>query len=122
MAVTKAALAIVILASAALGSCVSSRVEAPPASSGEPRVNEQVEPTAGRWKTWVLTSGSQLRLPPPPDQAGTAAELRELRALAGQRDAAALDRISFWDAGAPGDRWNGILADELSKHNLAGAT
>ena len=34
---------------------------APSASSG------QVEPNAGSWKTWVLTSGSQLRLPAPPD-------------------------------------------------------
>src|SRR5262249_60303173 len=42
--------------------------------------------------------------------------------MAARRDAAALDQISFWDSGAPGYRWNGILADELSKHNLAGAT
>ena len=27
----------------------------------------QVEPEAGQWKTWVLTSGSQMRLAPPPD-------------------------------------------------------
>ena len=27
----------------------------------------QVEPKAGTWKTHVLTSGSELRLPPPPD-------------------------------------------------------
>ena len=84
--------------------------------------SEQVEPSAGRWKTWVLTSGSQLRLPPPPDAVATAAELQQLRAMAARRDAAALDQISFWDSGAPGYRWNGILADELSKHNLAGAT
>jgi hypothetical protein len=29
----------------------------------------QVEPNAGKWKTWVLSSGDQLRLPPPPDEA-----------------------------------------------------
>jgi membrane-associated phospholipid phosphatase len=120
MAVTKSALAIAILAGATLGGCVSSRIEAPPPPRGAP-AGEQVEPSAGRWKTWVLTSGSQLRLPPP-DQAATATELRGLRAMAGQRDTAALDRISFWDAGAPGYRWNGILADELAKHKLAGAT
>ena len=33
-----------------------------------------------------------------------------------------VDRIVFWDAGAPGYRWNGILADELFKRNLSGAT
>ncbi len=120
MVFTKSALTIVIIASLSLMSCASWRAEAPP--SGGPRADEQVEPLAGGWKTWVLTSGSQLRLPAPPDQAATAFELQELRALATRRDAAALDRVSFWDAGAPGYRWNGILADELSKHNLAGAT
>src|SRR5262245_47696633 len=114
MAIKHSATAIAIFAFATLGACMSSRVASSPPSD--------VEPLAGRWKTWVLSSGSQLRLPPPPDQAATEAELHQLRALAGQRDAAALDRIGFWDSGAPGYRWNGILADELSKHNLAGAT
>ena len=27
----------------------------------------QVEPGAGKWKTWVIPSGSALRLPAPPD-------------------------------------------------------
>src|SRR5262249_44124728 len=80
------------------------------------------EPLAGRWKTWVLTAGSQLRLSPPPDASATAAELGELRALGARRDAAARDQIGFWDSGAPGYRWNGILGDELAKHNLTGAT
>jgi membrane-associated phospholipid phosphatase len=67
-----------------------------------------VEATAGRWKTWVLDSGSQFRLPQPPDDAATAVELDELRALAARRDGAALDQIAYWDAGAPGYRWNEI--------------
>jgi membrane-associated phospholipid phosphatase len=80
-----------------------------------------VEPRAGTWKTWVLTSGSQFRLPPPPDQAATTGELQTLRALATQRDANALERIHYWDAGAPGYRWDQILADEFSKHGISGA-
>ena len=55
----------------------------------------QIEPTAGTWKTWVLVSGGELRLPSPPDQAETSAELDQLRALAGQRDAAAREQIAF---------------------------
>src|SRR5262245_1929601 len=86
------------------------------------RAAAQVDPTAGRWRTWVLSAGSQLRPVPPPDDASTADELHQLHALAAQRDAAALDRIAFWDAGAPGYRWDGVLADELAKHNLAGGT
>jgi len=41
-----------------------------------------VEPCAGMWQTWVLSSGSQLRVTPPPDTAATDAELEQLRALA----------------------------------------
>ena len=70
----------------------------------------QVEPGAGAWPTWTLGSGADLRLPPPPDEAATRVELAELEALAARRDAAALDRVSFWDAGAPAYRWNELIA------------
>jgi membrane-associated phospholipid phosphatase len=68
----------------------------------------QIEPDAGKWKTWVLTSGDQLRLPPPPDQEATRTEIAELKALAKQRNAAALERIKWWNAGPPGYRWTSI--------------
>lgn len=74
----------------------------------------QIEPTAGTWKPWVLASGSELRPPPPPDQAATNAELDQLRALAGQRDAAR-EQIAFWDAGAPSYRWVNIALDQLAR-------
>jgi len=64
---------------------------------------QQVEPLAGTWKTWVLTSGSQLRLPPPPSLA--VMEIGQLRALEAQRDLATRDIINFWDAGSPAYRW-----------------
>jgi hypothetical protein len=50
------------------------------------------EPGAGAWHTWVLESGSELQLEPPPSIQATRDELRELRMLAGQRDAVALDQ------------------------------
>ena len=28
---------------------------------------EQIEPRAGAWKTWILQSGRELRLPAPPE-------------------------------------------------------
>jgi len=70
---------------------------------------QQVEPLAGTWKTWVLTSGSQLRLPPPPDSVATRAEIAQLRALEGERDVAARDLINFWDTADPGFRWIEML-------------
>jgi hypothetical protein len=68
----------------------------------------QVEPKAGSWKTWVLTSGSQLRLPPPPNETATRAETEQLRQMESRRDTAMLDRLNFWNAGPPAFRWNAI--------------
>jgi hypothetical protein len=82
----------------------------------------QVEPQAGTWKTWVLTSGSQFRLPPPPDRAATSSEIGELKTLATQRDAAAQQKIAYWDTGAPGYRWDAITRDELAKHGVVMAS
>jgi membrane-associated phospholipid phosphatase len=65
----------------------------------------------------VLSSGHQLPLARPP---GTAtAEIAQLRALAAQRDAAALHLIRYWDAGAPGYRWNEIAIAHALKEGMA---
>jgi hypothetical protein len=81
----------------------------------------QVEPKAGTWKTHVLTSGSELRLPPPPDASTTQDELAELSTLAAQRDAAARDQISYWDAGWPGYRWTELgMSEGLKRFSAVG--
>jgi len=69
----------------------------------------QVEPRAGQWKTWVLTSGAQFRLPPPPNPAVTRQEQAELLARQTRRDAGAIQQIEYWNAGAPGYRWHQLL-------------
>src|SRR5262245_40585163 len=80
----------------------------------------QIEPQAGRWKTWVINSGSQFRLPPPPHGLAQVVEVRNLITRATQRDAAALNAISFWDAGPPGYRWNEMAANILVRNNITG--
>lgn len=70
---------------------------------------------AGTWQTWVLESGSQLRLPPPPDKATTAQELKELKQLSKQRDEAALLQIAYWDAGPPSYRWQQMALAKMNK-------
>lgn len=80
-------------------------------SDGEAR---QIEPNAGSWKTWILQSGDQLDPGAPPDDRATRAELTDLRGMVTNADAAAMDRITFWDAGAPGYRWN-ELALQLTR-------
>ena len=87
---------------------------APSASSG------QVEPNAGSWKTWVLTSGSQLRLPAPPDKATSDSEIKALKDMVPKRDAAALDQIAFWDTSSPSYRWNEIAVNEALKKGFGG--
>src|SRR5215813_12109137 len=78
----------------------------------------QIEPRAGTWKPWVLKSGSELRLRPPPDAQATASEIQELRALTGQRDAATLERIRYWDFSSPAYRWNEMLTDTAAPQNF----
>jgi membrane-associated phospholipid phosphatase len=71
----------------------------------------QVEPGAGKWKTWIIPSGSALRLPPPPDDQITTTELQWVKECVAQRDPAALSAIRYWDAGSPGYRWM-LLAEQ----------
>jgi len=80
------------------------------------QAREQIEPNAGSWKTWVIASGRDFRAPAPPNDAG--AEIVELKALAGQRDAAAKDLIAYWDVGPPSYRWQQIALEEAMRNNL----
>ena len=80
----------------------------------------QQGPNAGTWKTWVLSSGRELRLAPPPDQTTTENELTELESLAQQRNAAALEQIYFWDTGSPGFRWNELALQQALKNGIGG--
>jgi hypothetical protein len=70
----------------------------------------QVEPGAGKWKTWVIPSGSALRLPAPPDDQISATELQLVKECVPQRDQA-LANIRYWDAGWQGYRWM-LLAEQ----------
>ncbi len=88
------------------------------AGAHHPGTAERAEPSAGAWRAWVLSSGSQFRLPPPPDAAATRAETERLRGMAAGLDAEARDRIAWWDAAAPSYRWNQIAVDESLKAGL----
>jgi membrane-associated phospholipid phosphatase len=63
------------------------------------------EPGAGNWRTWVLSSGSEIPLGPPPGHSATEHEIDQLKSLVSQRNATALDRINYWDAGSPSYHW-----------------
>jgi membrane-associated phospholipid phosphatase len=76
----------------------------------------QVEPKAGQWQTWVISSGRDYRVPPPPNSAQTRAELKSMADLIGKNDAQTKEQIAFWDAGAPAYRW----VDLINSRVLAG--
>jgi hypothetical protein len=77
-----------------------------------------IEPGAGAWRTWVLASGRELRLPSPPSASATAVELGELRAQETRRDPAMLERIRYWDYASPAYRWNALLTDIGIRHGV----
>ena len=77
------------------------------------QTNAPVEPNAGQWRTWVISSGRDYRVPPPPGAAETQAELRYLLALMADNDDTVRGRITHWDAGAPPYRWIELVTSRL---------
>jgi len=100
--------------SIALGHCGIFRHCLPP----EP----QIEPNAGKWKTWLLDDVRQVRPPGPPARSISEQEIGVLKQLSFHRDAAALDLINYWDAGSPSLRWNEFAVDQVIRNNLVGPT
>jgi membrane-associated phospholipid phosphatase len=78
----------------------------------------QVEPGAGKWQTWVLSSGNQMRLPAFPDDNATTAELTWLKSFMSNTNDVARAQMEFWDAGSPGYRWIKIASDEMIRRNV----
>src|SRR5262245_29980437 len=85
-----------------------------------PQLGQQVEPNAGKWKTWLLSDVSQAQPPGPPSRAISEEEIRDLKRLSLHRDTAALDLINYWDAGSPSFRWNEFAVDQVINNGLAG--
>ena len=82
-------------------------------------LHAQTEPGAGQWKTWVISSGSEFRLPAPPDATATAAEIQSLQGSASSLTPDELAQIHFWDAGAPGYRWMELTEQLAVSEGLA---
>src|SRR5262245_49103822 len=77
---------------------------------------QSVEPLAGTWKTWIISSGKDYRVPAPPGSAETSTELKALSDLMSFNNARTKEQISFWSAGSPAYRW----MDLISERQLAG--
>src|SRR5258706_5445141 len=80
----------------------------------------QIEPNAGQWKTWIIPSGTAMRLAPPPADDASASELQAVKDSVNNRDQATLNAIHYWDAGAPAYRWMQLALQYLVNTPLAG--
>lgn len=70
------------------------------------QLKAQVEPLAGDWKTWFISSGKDYRLPAP---ASYKNEIAEVLSKQKNLDAATKQQIIFWNAGSPGYRWQEMM-------------
>jgi membrane-associated phospholipid phosphatase len=73
-------------------------------------VNQQIEPQAGAWRTWVIPSGREFRVPPPPDAGATQRELQWLHGVVTENDPAIAYQVKFWDSGSPAYRWIDLVS------------
>jgi membrane-associated phospholipid phosphatase len=76
---------------------------------------------AGNWKTWVISSGSDHGVAPPPGAEHTELELGWLREAAQESDPRILDQIRYWDSGPPSYRWMELIARRQSNGQSVGA-
>jgi membrane-associated phospholipid phosphatase len=83
-----------------------------------------LEPLAGTWKTWILTSGSQLRAGPPPafGSAQFLAELAEVKQVCNNATPAQRAIALFWADGAgtvtPPGHWFEIAGSLIARDRL----
>ncbi len=99
---------------------IGSAYAADPSTSAKASIPQQ-DVTADAWKTWVLSSGKEMRLPPPPDAAASASELEEVRNLLAKVDPAMREKIEQWDFWSPSHRWNEMMVDLNTATPLAGS-
>jgi len=69
---------------------------------------------AGQWKTWIIASGSDHGVPPPPDAAATRAELDWLREISTEAHPSIIEQMRFWDSGPPSYRWMDLITKRQS--------
>jgi membrane-associated phospholipid phosphatase len=69
-------------------------------------IKAQIEPGAGNWKTWFISSGKDYRLAAPSSYKN---EIAEVLAIQKKLSGVVKQQITFWNAGAPGYRWQEMM-------------
>lgn len=70
------------------------------------QLQAQVEPEAGNWRTWFITSGKDYRLPAPSSYKN---EVSEVLVRQKNFDVKTKQEIAFWNAGSPGYHWQEMM-------------
>ena len=96
---------------------LNNRVRAEPLAHPNDRPQE---PRAGSWRTYVLTSGAEIWVPPPPHLFSnkTRDELAELRSLQAQRTPAVQAVIDFWNAQPAFKPWTETQLDLIRNRGV----
>jgi hypothetical protein len=67
----------------------------------------QIDPNAGTWKTWLISSGKDYRLPAPSSYQAEIAQVLELQQV---MNTARLQQVQFWNIGSPSYHWQNMMA------------
>jgi len=76
---------------------------------------KQQTANVNNWKTWVISAGSDHRVPAPPHPNDSRAELDWVRAATAENAPSIVEQIKYWDAGPPSYRWMELIANRHSK-------
>ena len=66
----------------------------------------QIDPSAGLWKTWFISSGRDYRLPAPGSYKD---EIAQVLSIQQKADETTRLQIHYWNAGPPGYRWQEMM-------------
>jgi len=72
------------------------------------------EPDAGTWKTYILSSPAEIRVPPPPTGSQARDEQQEVERLAGSRTPAVRDAVKQWSQDVAVKPWMDINFELVS--------
>lgn len=105
-------MAVGLMIAASLAGCSDDNKSSKPVVAVRPRA----EPTAGQWKTWVLSSPSEVAVPPPPakDSAIYQADLARVATAARLRASTDLDTVRKWSPALPTRPWTDIAFELVS--------
>lgn len=80
-------------------------------------VETPVEPLAGTWARWVMTSPDQFRPAPPPayDSPAWHSQLTAVRQAVANRTFSQAQRAKFWQNTAASMHWNGFAAELIAR-------